>query len=133
MSNSGILIFLGSSLHIGIFIIYLKKKIDVVLSATGVSEAADKVENVSKTETPVKKIESPSPVAVASAVPVEAKKLAGALAILDPANFTLEGAQPQKLRVTKESFTNKNATQLGTSKDPADPLSQLDPLWSLTK
>lgn len=98
-----------------------------------VSEAAAKVEDVTEPETPVKKIDSPASVAVAAAVPVEAKKLAGALAILDPANFTMEGAQPQKHRVTKESFTNKNSTQLGTAKDPADPLSQLDPLWSLTK
>lgn len=64
----------------------------------------------------------------------EPKKAAGALAILDPANFTLEGVQPQKQRVTKESFINKtSSSQLGVAKDPSDPLSQLDPLWSLTK
>ena len=56
-----------------------------------------------------------------------------ALAILDPANFTLDGGQPNRQRVTKDSFLNKTSSQLGTAKDPADPLSQLDPLWSLTK
>lgn len=55
----------------------------------------------------------------------------GALAILDPANFTLEGGQPSRHRVTKESF--KNSSQLGSLTDPSDPLSQLDPLWSLAK
>lgn len=55
----------------------------------------------------------------------------GALAILDPANFTLEGGQMPRHRVTKESF--KNSSQLGTVTDPSDPLSQLDPLWSLAK
>lgn len=55
----------------------------------------------------------------------------GALAILDPANFTLEGGQAPRHRVTKESF--KNSSQLGSVTDPSDPLSQLDPLWSLAK
>lgn len=55
----------------------------------------------------------------------------GALAILDPANFTLEGGQPSRHRVTKESF--KSSSQLGSMSDPSDPLSQLDPLWSLAK
>lgn len=55
----------------------------------------------------------------------------GALAILDPANFTLDGGQTNRHRVTKESF--KNASQLGSMVDPSDPLSQLDPLWSLAK
>lgn len=64
--------------------------------------------------------------------PAETKKSPlGALAILDPANFTLDGGQTNRHRVTKESF--KNSSQLGSVTDPSDPLSQLDPLWSLAK
>lgn len=66
-------------------------------------------------------------------ISVEVKKT-GALAILDPANFTLDGgAQPPRHRVTKESFKNKNTPQIGLVNDPSDPLSALDPLWSLAK
>lgn len=66
-------------------------------------------------------------------LPTEPKKQSplGALAILDPANFTLDGGQTNRHRVTKESF--KNTSQLGVTMDPSDPLSQLDPLWSLSK
>ncbi|KAK4036584.1 hypothetical protein OUZ56_028630 [Daphnia magna] len=63
--------------------------------------------------------------------PTPKKNPLGALAILDPANFTLDGGQTNRHRVTKESF--KNASQLGSMADPSDPLSQLDPLWSLAK
>lgn len=56
-----------------------------------------------------------------------------ALAILDPANFTLEGGQPSRQRVTKDTFLKRTSSQLAAAKDPADPLSQLDPLWSLSK
>ena len=68
-----------------------------------------------------------------SPVAAEPKKT-GALAILDPANFTLDGGmQPNRHRVTKESFNNKNTPQIGVVKDATDPLSTLDPLWSLAK
>ena len=68
-----------------------------------------------------------------SPVAVEPKKT-GALAILDPANFTLDGGtQPNRHRVTKESFNSKNTPQIGAVNDPSDPLSTLDPLWSLAK
>lgn len=63
--------------------------------------------------------------------PTPKKSPLGTLAILDPANFTLDGGQTNRHRVTKESF--KNASQLGSMADPSDPLSQLDPLWSLAK
>jgi len=55
-------------------------------------------------------------------------------AILDPANFSIDPLPPAKTRVTKDSFINmKNSKtpQLGAINDPLDPLSQLDPLWSL--
>lgn len=82
-------------------------------------------------------MESPTaPAEAGDATPAQQqdpKKGSGTLAILDPANFSMDGATPKKNRVTKESFVNKTSTQLGSAKDPADPLSQLDPLWSLTK
>ena len=80
-------------------------------------------------------IEEPQVVAEEPVLPAaaESKKQnpLGALAILDPANFTLDGGQTNRHRVTKESF--KNSSQLGAATDPSDPLSQLDPLWSLAK
>ncbi len=63
------------------------------------------------------------------------KKAMGALAILDPANFTLDAGKSTnaRQRVTKESFLSGGTTKIGTDTDPDDPLSRLDPLWSLTK
>ena len=53
-------------------------------------------------------------------------------AILDPANFSLDPLPVAKARVTKDSFMMmKNSPQLGAVNDPSDPLSLLDPLWSL--
>jgi len=57
-------------------------------------------------------------------------------AILDPANFSMDPlpATTSKTRVTKDSFIgmkNNRNPQLGAISDPLDPLSQLDPLWSL--
>ena len=67
-------------------------------------------------------------------------KMTGALAILDPANFTLDPKSPQsssaaRIRVTKDSFLNNKGSpqKIGAVTDPNDPLSQLDPLWSLAK
>lgn len=37
---------------------------------------------------------------------------------------------PKKKRITKEDFLNPSG-QLQTNSDPSDPLSQLNPLWSL--
>uniref|UniRef100_A0A2R5LL12 Putative tyrosine-protein phosphatase non-receptor type 23 n=1 Tax=Ornithodoros turicata TaxID=34597 RepID=A0A2R5LL12_9ACAR len=54
--------------------------------------------------------------------------------LLDPASFTLDPVMSTgtKQKITKESF---NAPGLLSQKkpDPSDPLSQLDPLWSLKK
>lgn len=75
----------------------------------------------------LKEVAEEQPVIADEPVQMEQKKNLGALAILDPANFTLEGGQPNRHRVTKESF--KNSSQLGSMSDPSDPLSQLDPLW----
>ena len=114
---------------------YISYNLDGQRTLQGITAAAV---NEIKTENSAVKVEAVSdpvpPAAVAVTPPApELKKAAGALAILDPANFTMDGAQPQKQRVSKESFNNKNSNQLGAMKDPSDPLSQLDPLWSLTK
>ena len=74
--------------------------------------------------------------ALAESVPAissaEMSKKSAALDILDPANFTLDSTKSRN-RFTKDSFTKKNSTQIGTLVDPSDPLSQLDPLWTLAK
>ncbi|GAB6024218.1 hypothetical protein CHUAL_008917 [Chamberlinius hualienensis] len=52
---------------------------------------------------------------------------------LELENFTMEPIPPQKQnRITKESFLNPNSGVRDRQPDPNDPLSQLDPLWSLT-
>ena len=68
----------------------------------------------------------------AEASVIEAKKSGPLDSILDPANFSMDSFQARS-RVTKESFMNRNNPQLGMVQDPSDPLSQLDPLWSLAK
>lgn len=51
--------------------------------------------------------------------------------LLDPAKFTLDDSSPGKKRITKDSFNTKSNSL--DCHDPNDPLSQLDPLWSLKK
>ncbi|XP_023224136.1 tyrosine-protein phosphatase non-receptor type 23-like [Centruroides sculpturatus] len=51
--------------------------------------------------------------------------------LLDPAKFTLDDSSPGKRRITKDSFNTKSNSL--DCQDPSDPLSQLDPLWSLKK
>lgn len=54
--------------------------------------------------------------------------------LLDPSNFTLDPASsPAKRKITKENFTTSKGSLSTSSSDSADPLSQLDPLWSLKK
>lgn len=51
----------------------------------------------------------------------------------DPTKFTL-GKAEQKKRITKSSFERKGSvTGLDTNLDPADPLTSLDPLWTINK
>jgi hypothetical protein len=38
---------------------------------------------------------------------------------------------PRRKKITKQDFLNKHSGMLKPESDPADPLSQLDPLWSL--
>lgn len=74
-----------------------------------------------------------------SAVAVEATTKEGGVAavadLLDPATFTLDPSQgtPAKQKITRESFMNPPGSLAQTKPDPKDPLSQLDPLWSLKK
>ncbi|XP_050050183.1 tyrosine-protein phosphatase non-receptor type 23-like isoform X1 [Dermacentor andersoni] len=55
--------------------------------------------------------------------------------LLDPATFTLDPGHgtPAKQKITRESFMNPQGTLAQSKPDPKDPLSQLDPLWSLKK
>uniref|UniRef100_A0A131XBV6 Putative tyrosine protein phosphatase non-receptor type n=1 Tax=Hyalomma excavatum TaxID=257692 RepID=A0A131XBV6_9ACAR len=55
--------------------------------------------------------------------------------LLDPATFTLDPGHgtPAKQKITRESFMNPQGTLAQSKPDPTDPLSQLDPLWSLKK
>lgn len=63
-------------------------------------------------------------------VSTEASKVEDAVTqLLDPASFTLDRAPRQKM--TKESFKAVPGTM--AQSDPKDPLSQLDPLWSLKR
>jgi tyrosine-protein phosphatase non-receptor type 23 len=106
----------------------------IFVDATPVLEAAANVlkETTAMEEVASQVTEEPAAMLQTTDTPTPKKSQAlGALAILDPANFTLDGGQTNRHRVTKESF--KNASQLGSMSDPSDPLSQLDPLWSLAK
>uniref|UniRef100_A0A131YR60 Tyrosine protein phosphatase non receptor type 23 n=1 Tax=Rhipicephalus appendiculatus TaxID=34631 RepID=A0A131YR60_RHIAP len=55
--------------------------------------------------------------------------------LLDPATFTLDPGHgtPAKQKITRDSFMNPQGTLAQSKPDPKDPLSQLDPLWSLKK
>uniref|UniRef100_A0A1E1X539 Putative tyrosine protein phosphatase non-receptor type n=1 Tax=Amblyomma aureolatum TaxID=187763 RepID=A0A1E1X539_9ACAR len=55
--------------------------------------------------------------------------------LLDPATFTLDPGHgtPAKQKITRESFMNAQGTLAQSKPDPKDPLSQLDPLWTLKK
>lgn len=62
------------------------------------------------------------------------KKPPSLTSLLDPLNFTLEtSGSPAKRKITKENFASSRGSLSNTSSDNADPLSQLDPLWSLKK
>lgn len=64
----------------------------------------------------------------------EDKPLPSITSLLDPSNFTLDPASsPGKRKITKENFTTSKGSLSTSSSDSADPLSQLDPLWSLKK
>lgn len=64
----------------------------------------------------------------------EDKPLLSITSLLDPSNFTLDPASsPGKRKITKENFTTSKGSLSTSSSDSADPLSQLDPLWSLKK
>lgn len=55
------------------------------------------------------------------------------LANLDAVHFTLDPLTTKKpKRITKDSFLN-SGNRINDGVDPTDPLSQLDPLWSLHK
>lgn len=50
----------------------------------------------------------------------------------NPSTFKMDViTQPAKKKITKASFLNPGRSLAEGSSDPADPLSQLDPLWSL--
>ncbi|GIY93426.1 tyrosine-protein phosphatase non-receptor type 23 [Caerostris extrusa] len=54
--------------------------------------------------------------------------------LLDPSNFTLDSTNsPAKKKITKENFACSKGSLSTSSTDSADPLSMLDPLWSLKK
>lgn len=62
------------------------------------------------------------------------KPLPSITSLLDPSNFTLDPASsPGKRKITKENFTTSKGSLSTSSSDSADPLSMLDPLWSLKK
>lgn len=62
------------------------------------------------------------------------KKPPSLTSLLDPLNFTLDTAgSPAKRKITKENFASSKGSLSNSSSDNADPLSQLDPLWSLKK
>ncbi|KAG8194991.1 hypothetical protein JTE90_008169 [Oedothorax gibbosus] len=62
------------------------------------------------------------------------KKPPSITSLLDPSNFTLDAASsPGKRKITKENFASSRGSLSNSSLDSADPLSQLDPLWSLKK
>ncbi|CAL1279997.1 unnamed protein product [Larinioides sclopetarius] len=62
------------------------------------------------------------------------KPLPSITSLLDPSNFTLDSASsPAKRKITKENFAASRGSLSTSSSDNADPLSQLDPLWSLKK
>lgn len=50
----------------------------------------------------------------------------------DPHTFTLDAPSGRR-RITKASFTQKKSTIADHSSDPNDPLSNLDPLWTIHK
>jgi hypothetical protein len=49
----------------------------------------------------------------------------------DPSKFTL-GQAEQRKRINKASFSQKGTLDTQAT-DPADPLSSLDPLWTIKK
>lgn len=49
----------------------------------------------------------------------------------NPSTFKMDPSQPTKKKITKASFLNPSRSLAEGSTDPSDPLSQLDPLWSL--
>lgn len=49
----------------------------------------------------------------------------------NPSTFKMDVTQPTKKKITKASFLHPGRSLAEGSSDPADPLSQLDPLWSL--
>lgn len=49
----------------------------------------------------------------------------------NPSTFKMDVSQPTKKKITKASFLNPSRSLAEGSTDPSDPLSQLDPLWSL--
>ncbi|GFT54198.1 tyrosine-protein phosphatase non-receptor type 23 [Nephila pilipes] len=62
------------------------------------------------------------------------KPLPSITSLLDPSNFTLDGTgSPGKRKITKDNFACSRGSLSTSSSDSADPLSQLDPLWSLKK
>lgn len=62
------------------------------------------------------------------------KHISSITSLLDPSNFTLDATgSPAKRKITKENFANSKGSLSTSSSDGADPLSQLDPLWSLKR
>lgn len=62
------------------------------------------------------------------------KPVSSITSLLDPSNFTLDAVNsPVKRKITKENFANSKGTLSTSNSDCADPLSLLDPLWSLKK
>lgn len=62
------------------------------------------------------------------------KPLPSITSLLDPSNFTLDGTgSPAKKKITKDNFACSRGSLSTSSSDSADPLSLLDPLWSLKK
>lgn len=73
---------------------------------------------------------SPSPASSISSAGGVPQALAD---LQDPSKFTL-GKGEQRKRITKETFERKGSgSGLEMSQDPADPLSSLDPMWSIHK
>lgn len=79
--------------------------------------------------------EQQQPYSTAAEASKEGGPAAAVADLLDPATFTLDPGQgtPAKQKITRESFMNPPGSLAQTKPDPKDPLSQLDPLWSLKK
>ncbi|GFY45174.1 tyrosine-protein phosphatase non-receptor type 23 [Trichonephila inaurata madagascariensis] len=98
--------------------------------------SAENSEPVESAPEPTEKVTSPESVPEPSKdnKSIVEKPLPSITSLLDPSNFTLDGTgSPAKRKITKDNFACSRGSLSTSSSDSADPLSQLDPLWSLKK